>query len=274
MESRNSKINSILNGSQQDSSGSQHGSQQTPDAANQFDARMDRLWACLEIRSDADLARILEIKQQSVSSARSRKQLPFVWVVTISEKFGISSDWILFGEEPVLRKDKRKAICSADEQCLPSEDFVLVPLLESWVRGGPDGEIIYEGISDYYPFKRWWIERLSGKSTDRQKSLFLVKVKGDSMNPTINHGEIVLVDTHEPERMQVKTGEIYLVTMPDGATAIKRLVISQDSNNRLRLVCMSDNVSMYRPFEFLLDPEKRIQDYVLGHVRWVGKEFD
>jgi len=43
---------------------------------------------------------------------------------------------------------------------------------------------------------------------------------------------------------------------------------------RLKLICISDNLAVYRPFEFDLDPEKSIKHYVLGRVRWAGKEFD
>lgn len=106
-------------------------------------------------------------------------------------------------------------------------------------------------------------------------SLFLrpLRVRGDSTSPTIDPGEIIPVYTFEPERIEILTGKIYLVTMPDGSSAIKRLAVSEHANH-LKLICMSDNLGVYRPFEFDLDPEKSIKHYVLGRVRRAGKEFD
>jgi phage repressor protein C with HTH and peptisase S24 domain len=268
----------MIDDSQHDSTGSQQSSQQDLSAANLYEARFSRLLEAVNATNDTGLGKALGIKQQSVASAHERKQVPSKWIIAISEKFGISSDWLLFGEPPKYRKQRSGQPTASDmtteERCLSAEQYILVPLLESWVRGGPEGEIIFDGIADYYPFKKWWVERLIGKSPERKKSLYMVKVRGDSMTPTINHGESVLVDTSESERIKIRTGDIYLVTMPDGATSIKRLAYSNNTDGKMRLICMSDNIGVYRPFDFVLDPERRIQDYVLARVRWAGKEFD
>jgi len=189
----------------------------------------------------------------------------------LEDKFNVSFRWTLTGIGDPFRKDLRTFV--NPENFLSPEDFVALPMLESRVRDGPEGEIFYEGIRDYYPFKRWWIEKSFGRSEERLKSLVIMKVRGDSMSPTIDPGEIVLVDTYEPERIQIRTGKIYIITMPDGSSAVKRLALSEHAN-RLKLICMSDNVAVYRPFEFELEPGKSIKHYVLGRVRWAGKEFD
>ncbi len=149
----------------------------------------------------------------------------------------------------------------------------MVPQLESRVTAGPDGEILYEEIADHYPFKKWWVERLVGSSKEHQACLLLVKVRGESMIPTINPGEVILVDTYESERITIKNGSIYLVVLPDGSISLKRLAVSQ-RENRIWLICMSDNTAVFKPFEFELQPAQRLRNYVLGRVRWAGKEFD
>ena len=258
---------------------SDRGSEQEGFARNQiaedFDGCFQRLKEAVGAGTETELGRSLGIKQESIAVARKRKQLPPRWFVDIYFRFGISVDWILSGTGPMKRGEAPAGHgeIATEERCLSPEDFVTLPLLESWVRGGPEGEIIYEGIADHYPFKRWWIEQLVGASAERQQKLLLVKVRGDSMSPTINHGELVMVDTHEAERINIRTGDIYLVIMPDGGAVIKRLATGKDDDGKYRLICMSDNVSSYRPFDFLLDRGKKIQDYVLGRVRWCGKEF-
>ena len=197
----------------------------------------------------------------------------------VCERFSVNPEWLLLGEGSPSRSEGaaegsgRKPEGIFDRGRGVREEYTLVPLLESRVTCGPQGEILYEEIEDHYPFKRWWLEKLVGRSRERIEGLLLIRVRGDSMSPTINQNEMALVDTSENERLEVLTGRIYLVTLPDGAVALKRLVLSRDGN-RFRLACLSDNTADYRPFEFALDPEKSLKKYILGRVRWVGKEFE
>ena len=188
----------------------------------------------------------------------------------VCRDFSVSPQWLLLGQGEGSRRDAASGGRNGDSR---AEDYSLIPLLESRVKGGPEGEILYEEVADYYPFKKWWVEKLVGRSFERQQCLMLIRVRGDSMSPTINQGEMALVDTFESERLKVLTGRIYLVILPDGAVVLKRLVLIGDSTD-LKLACLSDNTAHYRPFEFPLPPDKSLKSYVLGRVRWVGKEFD
>jgi len=191
-----------------------------------------------------------------------------VFLESVCREFSTDPGWLLLGEGSAGAC--AAALESAGEG---SQDYALIPLLDSRVTAGPEGEILYGEIADRYPFKRWWIEKLVGTSSERWRGLFLIRVRGDSMSPTINQGEMALVDTSEEERLGVLAGRIYLVILPDGTAALKRLVLSGDGGG-LKLACLSDNTADYRPFEFALDPEKSLKSYVLGRVRWAGKEFD
>lgn len=209
------------------------------------------------------------LAQGTISSARTKKKIPSLWLLKIAGA-GISVDWVLFGIGSMLRRD----LCDSgpDGRCLDVEGYALVPMLESRVTAGPEGEILYEEVADQLPFKRWWVDQLVGYGADRRKALILVRVRGDSMSPTINQGEVVLVDTHEAERLQLINGRIYLVMLPDGSVSLKRLVLMKEADPA-RLLCLSDNTA-YRPFEFPLEPSRRLKNYVLGRIRWCGKEFE
>ncbi len=186
----------------------------------------------------------------------------------VCREFSVDPCWLLLGEQAAGTGSVSGK--SATEEMMR---YALIPLLESRVTAGPQGEILYGEISDHLPFKKCWIEKLAGKSSERQRSLFLIRVRGDSMSPIINQGEMVLVDGSDAERLEVLAGRIYLVILPDGTTALKRLVLSADVSG-LKLVCLSDNPADYRPFEFTLDSEKKLKSYVLGRVRWAGREFE
>ena len=85
--------------------GCRQGCQQNPNADNQFEARLRRIIETTGAKNETQLAKILEIKQQSIAGARKRKQLPTGWITRISEKLGISANWLLFGEGPRRRDE-------------------------------------------------------------------------------------------------------------------------------------------------------------------------
>lgn len=235
------------------------------------DQILSRLKLATGASTDKEFAEFLGIDPQSTTSAKKRGEIPSVWLVRVAYRTNISIDWLLFGEGPMRRDEVPPSI--SPESCLNVGQYGMIPLLESWVTGGPEGEIMYEGIADHYPFKKWWLDELVGRTEERKKHLVLVRVRGDSMSPTINPGEMALVDTYEGERIEVRAGRIYLVVLPDGAVAIKRIVLSE-KDGCFKLACLSDNTADYRPFEFEVERGKRLKEYILGRVRWVGKEFD
>jgi transcriptional regulator with XRE-family HTH domain len=190
------------------------------------------------------------------------------FLAKMCSKLGVNANWLLLGEGPVYAQDLVAG------RCLDADQYSLIPLLESKVTAGPEGEIVYDEVSDYLPFKRWWVEKLVGKGDEHAKALILTKVRGDSMVPTINPGEIALVDTHENERIKIIDGKLYLILQPDGTVALKRVVLSSEAN-QLKLVCMSDNTTgFYRTYYIMIEPSKRLTHYILGRLRWAGKEFD
>ena len=182
-------------------------------------------------------------------------------ILHLSTVFHVRPGWMLTGHGSMYQDEPKT-----------DDRFFFVPLMESRVTAGPEGELLCEEISDEYPFQQWWIQKLVGKDPQRQKALCLVRVRGDSMIPTINPNETILVDTSETERSQIRPGKIYLVRQPDGGVSVKRLVLNEKPG-RPALISMSDNPS-FQPFEIELETDKGVTYYVLGRVRWVGKEID
>jgi hypothetical protein len=62
------------------------------------------------------LAKALDIKPQSVGAARKREQIPSGWVEKVAVDFSVCTDWLFFGEGPMLREQ-----CTQSAQ-LPSPD--------------------------------------------------------------------------------------------------------------------------------------------------------
>ena len=60
-------------------------------------SQYERLFEAAGCRTQIELAEILEIKQSSVSDAKSRNTIPSDWLIKLLEKKRISPDWIRYG---------------------------------------------------------------------------------------------------------------------------------------------------------------------------------
>jgi phage repressor protein C with HTH and peptisase S24 domain len=227
----------------------------------------ERIKLRTSLKTQADLADMLGIRGATVTGAKQRGFFPLSWAYRIAKHYNINLDWLLFGRESASRVSEAQAPYVPDDV----DEYVLVPLLEGRVTAGPDGGIVYEQPDDWSPFKNRWINKKIGHSPEHHQALMLVRVQGDSMAPTIHPGEIVLVDTWEAERINIRDGKIYLVRMPDGAITIKRIILRH--KERPAILCLSDNTA-YEPFEFEVNPQRGLKYYILGRIRWISQEVD
>ncbi len=138
-------------------------------------------------------------------------------------------------------------------------DFVLVPRYD--VRGSAGhGSIIHsEQIVDCLAFRADWVRHTLGVT---EKDLVLISVKGDSMEPTINNGDLILVSTRED---RIEDDAIY-VLQRDGALIVKRIQRKMDDS----VIIKSDN-PLYAQEE--LDSSKAESLRVLGRVVWFMRKI-
>lgn len=62
---------------------------------------IDRLKKAINVTSDSELARLIGVSQQAVSSARKDK-VPEAWARVALARFGISADWLYTGSGTML----------------------------------------------------------------------------------------------------------------------------------------------------------------------------
>ena len=217
-----------------------------------------------------DLSKISGISKTSLQNYELGKLPKGSHLKKLCEILNASADWLLFGEQTKQEENASVDVPETKEKSyLDEEEYIFLPLLDGAVTAGPNGGILYERPDDMYPFKRSWIELKFGRSPERHKALLLVRVQGDSMVPTIYPGEVVMVDTGEHDRVYIRNGKIYMIRMPDGGITLKRVVLAEKG----KIVCISDNAN-YEPFEFEIEPGRTILWYILGRIRWVGREID
>lgn len=134
-------------------------------------------------------------------------------------------------------------------------ELVYVAKITGAKLAGGRGEVIhdFEEVDKSHSFRREWMAH-EGLSPDKCK---LWEVTGDSMSPTLNHGDTVMIHTAERE---VTSGKVYALIADDGMR-VKRLIRRADGI----VVMHSDN-----PMQHIYPPEPILNEMVAiyGRVVW------
>lgn len=172
---------------------------------------LDRLLQGAGLRRDSQLAELLGVSPQAVSQARRKGRIPDGWVLKVAAQFGLSTDWIFFGKEPGSAPQSVETVPGRDDsQRLETDrrrlrgrsffgeipagsddsiDVVMVPLVGARLAAGRGSLETDANVESYFSFRSDWLCRKG----DPDK-MVLMKVCGDSMEPDIRHGDMVLVD--------------------------------------------------------------------------------
>lgn len=141
-----------------------------------------------------------------------------------------------------------------------ADDFVMVPRYDVHGSAG-NGELIHsEQIVDHLAFRAEWVRNALGVA---RKDLALISVKGDSMEPTLANGDLILVDT---SARHVEDSAIYVLNTPKGLF-VKRLQHKLSGE----VIVKSDNADKYE--QEVYGPEAAAQLSVVGRVVWAGRRL-
>ncbi|TXG83001.1 MAG: helix-turn-helix transcriptional regulator [Sphingomonadales bacterium] len=139
-----------------------------------------------------------------------------------------------------------------------SEDFMLIPYYD--VRASAGGGSLQTGIEapdSALAFQARWVRSIASGGIE---SLAVIRVEGDSMFPTLNDGDHILLDTAD---RRVRDGIYVLRT--DDSLHVKRLAIHPATG---RLTIQSDNPA-YPSWPDC--PAHSVE--VIGRVVWVGRRL-
>lgn len=154
-------------------------------------------------------------------------------------------------------EDARRARLGLDEPEAMS-DFALIPFYDVEASAGHGRWVDEETQLSQMAFRKDWL---------REKSLnparcALIKAKGDSMEPTLHDGDILLIDTSIDA---IKDDAIYIV-QADGHLTVKRIQQGWDGS----IVIISDN-PRYEKQTIPSAQAKALK--IAGRVRWYGHEI-
>jgi len=141
-----------------------------------------------------------------------------------------------------------------------TDAFAHIPLYDVRASAGGGAYIETEQVTNVLAFRKEWIANELRVSV---KDLVVLFVEGDSMTPTLNPGDIMLVV--KDHGLMPQDG-VYIITL-DGTLLVKRLQKLLGG----KLAIQSDNPN-YRPLE--VDLKKTHDDFhIIGRVVWAGRRF-
>ena len=201
------------------------------------------------------LAEKLSISLPTMSHYETGKRIPGSDLLAkLAEVLECDPGWLLTGQgTPQINK----------EYCYPApalEGYVLVPRYNIEASAGGGSTVYSEQIVDHLAFKEDWVRTELGTVPD---NLVLVHSIGDSMEPTIRSGDLLLVDR---TRSRLKGNGVYLITLDDGLL-VKRVEWLLDGS----VVIRGDNAVVSR--EQRLSSTDLDKLHLLGRVVWVGSKI-
>lgn len=144
----------------------------------------------------------------------------------------------------------------------PSEnDYVLIPQYSASGSCGDGCLADHVEINGGLAFKRDWIKRIGVKA----ENLFAIYAKGDSMEPYIFEGDVVLIDTSSVEP---KDRQVYAIRRTTGEISIKRLIQQFTGGWIIR----SDNQMKYA--DEAVSEAVLHEVPIIGRVIWRGGEVE
>ncbi|MFZ2948804.1 MAG: S24 family peptidase [Desulfuromonadaceae bacterium] len=230
-----------------------------------FDLAWDRVCKLTGWKTYGDLAEYLDIKPPSVSGAKKRGVMPLEWLFKIAQGYDASTDWLATGEGETKRGKVvyplAEGLKTTDFGGELGQGFVQIPLYDVHAAAGAGAIVEHENIIDFLYFKSEWV-RFSLNASPQD--LYLIHVEGESMEPTLRPGDVILVD-HRTADTLPRDG-IYVLRMDD-TLLVKRL--QRLPGNIIKVT--SDN-SAYDPFTISLgDPMAGVA--IIGRVVWCGRRM-
>lgn len=221
------------------------------------DTRRLRLRKLIDERFDGVVARLaqrLDMKPPQVHRWLSGKQgIHEDSARAIEQKVGIEANWL---DLPLGLLESAILDAPPAEPATPSDDdYALVPQYSARAACGPAYHNGHVEIKGGLAFKRDWLARL-GLKPDR---LSVIAADGDSMSPTLQDSEVLLIDHSQ---IEPRDGKVFALAKGD-ELVVKRLVRDFSGG----WVVRSDNPDKTRYPDFSVDSNTL---RIVGRIVWHG----
>lgn len=228
-----------------------------------FQEIYDRFRQVTNAPTQVELAKVLGIRQSSISDAKRRGSIPPEWYLTLFEKFGLNPDWLKKGIGPMYLR--------TELGYLPSNDSLTAHLSEDGGRYG-------SSVAHSLPVPVYACASASGDAAAPSlKAEYMmslpqhfarpeIKVFGvncAAMEPTIRRNAYIGVDC---TARRPASGELFALLDAHEGVVIRRLYVDAANN---RVLLRADTPG--HPEAAL--PLTSAPEHIVGRVVWVLQEF-
>lgn len=215
-------------------------------ADNKIDSLMRRILDATGINSQSELAKELDINRSGITHARNNNRIPDKWIVKLYRRFGFNPRWIETGMGNVF----------IQTQSSRDDEFKYIPKVAARLSAGNGSFECDANITDYLSFQKKWLAK-KGSAND----MVAMEVFGQSMEPAIKEGDIVLIDQSQKN---ILAGAIYAVGVED------TILVKRVEKHPNKLVLCSDNRD-YDPIFLKREEADRVR--IVGKVIWSCREY-
>jgi phage repressor protein C with HTH and peptisase S24 domain len=202
----------------------QQGASHSADApSGEMSLRLDQ--AIAQSGGPSAVARRAEMYLGTLNRYRAGRELPSSALVSLARATGVRLEWLATGEGPMLQCD-----IQVSSALNPPTGYVFLPLVEARAAAGSHGGLRSDNIVDFIAFSEVYLRQTLRRNP---KNLALLTASGDSMDPTIRDGDLLLVDT---SARRIETSRIYVLAI-GGGLLVKRMDLRRDGS----VLIKSDN---------------------------------
>lgn len=222
---------------------------------NEFISKTSQITGC---NTQMELAKILEVNRSAITQAKNRDAVPERWLLTIARKYSLPPDWFESGvTRPyiTLPKAERARILEPEPDYNP--EIVSIPKVSAVLCAGGGSFEVDSAIVDHIPLPRNIVRFLG--HTDK---LVFMDISGDSMEPYIHSGDIVLID----QAVTALVPNSIMAVGYEDSIYIKRIQVHK--NGSLSLI--SDNPA-YTPINLTGDELESFR--AIGKLVWLCRNL-
>ena len=178
-------------------------------------------------------------------------------LVALAAAAGVSLGWLAQGDgpEPDFAALGAKANNRRPAETMTPSRFLVLPTVATAAAAG-SGRVDTDGAVEFIGFRHDWIRTVFGREPG---DIILETAVGESMEPHIHNGDILLVDTTDTT---FRNFGVYVMEVRD-ERLVKRVQRKFDGS----LILISDN-QVYQPENIDADLAKEVR--VVGRVVWRG----
>ena len=202
-----------------------------------FDRFMQRIEQAAGVSSQTELANLLNLNRSAISRAKKRGSVPRAWVSRLCGMFDLDPVWLRHG----VGKE---------------EHFCPVPLVRAKLDAGGGSYVVDSRLEEEIAFRQPWLRQRGNPG-----EMVLMEVSGDSMEPLIKEGDLVLVDQSQKD---LYAGGIYAVGVQE------TIMVKRVERHPRRLILVSANPE-YSPIHLQGDEIETLR--IIGRVVGMWRDF-